>query len=156
MNFRSDFYFGLYFCYSCMINSLHMYRLSTLILILLGCLPHILNGADYYWVGGNGNWSDITHWMTTSGGTAQHNDLPTAADNVFFDANSFTAPNQSITIDLPNVFCRDLDFTAVTNNPALAGQAEYILNISGSARLSATMRYNFGGSLSFQTWMIHK
>ena len=151
MNFRPDFYFGLYFCYSCMINSLHMYRLSTLILILLGCLPHILNGADYYWVGGNGNWSDITHWMTTSGGTAQHNDLPTAADNVFFDANSFTAPNQSITIDLPNVFCRDLDFTAVTNNPALAGQAEYILNISGSARLSATMRYNFGGSLSFQT-----
>jgi len=25
--------------------------------------------TDYFWIGGNGNWSDITHWSTTSGGT---------------------------------------------------------------------------------------
>ena len=27
-----------------------------------------LAGRDLYWVGGTGNWSDIGHWATTSGG----------------------------------------------------------------------------------------
>ena len=48
--------------------------------------------ADYYWIGGSGNWSDISHWATTSGGTVTHPQVPTANDNVFFDQNSFTAP----------------------------------------------------------------
>ena len=42
--------------------------------------------VDYFWIGGTGNWSDITHWATTSGGNTQHNSVPSAADDVFFDA----------------------------------------------------------------------
>ncbi len=44
--------------------------------------------ADRYWVGGTGNWTTTTtNWSATSGGTAGASS-PTAADNVFFDANS--------------------------------------------------------------------
>lgn len=123
-----------------------MFRFSTYCFLVL-LLASRLTAADYYWVGGSGNWSDITHWVTTSGGTAQHNVVPSSADNVIFDANSFSSANQIVTIDLPNVFCRDLDFSAATNNPALGGAGDNILNISGSVRLTAAMRYNFLGSL---------
>ncbi|HNR20081.1 MAG TPA: hypothetical protein PKL45_08870, partial [Bacteroidia bacterium] len=36
------------------------------------------NAADYYWVGGTGNWSDVSHWATTSGGSTFHTQPPTA------------------------------------------------------------------------------
>lgn len=47
--------------------------------------------AVRYWVGGDGNWSDARyHWSDTSGGTPNASFLPTAADDVVFDANSNT------------------------------------------------------------------
>jgi len=48
-----------------------------------------LCAADYFWVGGSGNWSDISNWATTSGGATTHAQAPTSNDDVFFDANSF-------------------------------------------------------------------
>jgi hypothetical protein len=45
--------------------------------------------ATYYWVGGDGNWSDATnHWSNSSGGSPNASYLPTSADDVIFDANS--------------------------------------------------------------------
>ena len=45
--------------------------------------------ADRYWVGGTANWDGTagTKWATTSGGAGGAS-VPTAADNVFFDAAS--------------------------------------------------------------------
>jgi hypothetical protein len=45
--------------------------------------------ANRYWVGGTGTWdtTDTTNWSTTSGGAGGAS-VPTAADAVFFDANS--------------------------------------------------------------------
>jgi hypothetical protein len=47
-----------------------------------------LFAADYYWVGNSGDWSDISHWATTSGGSVKHLQIPTPTDNVIFDTNS--------------------------------------------------------------------
>ncbi len=41
-----------------------------------------------YWIGGNGNWDDETHWSLTSGASSD-NCIPTALDTVVFDNNSF-------------------------------------------------------------------
>src|SRR6186713_898571 len=43
---------------------------------------------NLYWIGNSGNWNDGNHWSLSSGGPA-YGCIPTAADNVFFDANSF-------------------------------------------------------------------
>ena len=44
--------------------------------------------ADKYWVGtGTWNTTNTANWRTTSGG-ATTTSVPTAADNVYFDANS--------------------------------------------------------------------
>ena len=72
------------------------------------------DGTDRYWVGGSGNWSDPAHWSLTSGG-APGACLPSALNNVIFDAASFTAANDSVTLTEDVVFrCnlmvwRDLD-----------------------------------------------
>jgi len=42
----------------------------------------------YYWVGNSGNWREVSHWATSSGGTQLHSNPPGRFDNVFFDANS--------------------------------------------------------------------
>ncbi len=72
--------------------------------------------ANYYWVGGSGNWNEINHWATTSGGSVSHAVTPSAEDNVIFDANSFTAPGQIVTINDDIVFAYTINFTGVPTN----------------------------------------
>ena len=54
-------------------------------------------GAKYYWVGGTGNWTDMNHWSTTSGGTANAPCIPSSKDTVIIDDNS---ANTNFTIQL--------------------------------------------------------
>jgi hypothetical protein len=98
-----------------------------------------------YWVGGTGNWSDIAHWSDTPGGAGGAT-VPTLGYNVYFNANSFTAASQTVTINTTaNV--RNLDWTGVTNTPTLAGSSA--LNISGSLTLVSGMIRTYGGSITF-------
>lgn len=90
-------------------------------------------GTDYYWVGDGGNWSDPTHWATASGGTTKHTDYPGIFDDVFFDANSFTQPDQTVTIDIQNSSCKNMDWTGVTNQPTISSGYQYNMSIYGSA-----------------------
>lgn len=58
-------------------------------LLLLLC--NSSHAANYYWVGGTGNWTDFAnHWATSSGGAIFHVQEPTINDNVYFDDNSFS------------------------------------------------------------------
>ncbi len=41
-----------------------------------------------FWVGGDGSWSDASHWSLTSGGTSA-NKIPSINSKVIFDINSF-------------------------------------------------------------------
>ena len=48
-----------------------------LFITALTCLfTHGTSTQDYYWVGGTGNWSDLSHWATESGGSIFHDALP--------------------------------------------------------------------------------
>src|SRR4051812_12450950 len=79
--------------------------------------------ANYYWVGGTGNWSDFaSHWATTSGGVIFHTTIPGPLDDVFFNANSFTGVNDSVYLDSTLVYCRNMDWTGATNTPVLKKQ----------------------------------
>ena len=119
--------------------------LASCILVFVALHPN--HAADYYWVGGSGNWSDITHWATTSGGAVQQNVVPSAEDNVYFDANSFTGPNQVVTINNQNVFCASMNWTGVTGNPRLVGPVNHAINVSGDLILTSGMNYAFLGNV---------
>ncbi|RYY20957.1 MAG: T9SS type A sorting domain-containing protein [Cytophagaceae bacterium] len=94
--------------------------------------------TDLYWVGGTGNWHDASHWASTSGGAAASTDcVPNVFTNVHFDANSFAAPSQVVTLDQAGQACRSMDWTGVTNKPALSAPARRALTVAGSLTLAS-------------------
>jgi gliding motility-associated-like protein len=115
-------------------------------LLFSGITP--LYASDYYWVGGSGNWSDINHWATTSGGGTKHVVVPSPNDHVFFDANSFTGANQSVYVDLSIATCKNLSIGNVGNTPAFVGGNQ--LKIYGSLTWSKKMNWQFSGKVFFE------
>src|SRR5690606_15343259 len=100
-----------------------------------------LQANDYYWVGGAGNWSDINHWATTSGGTLKHSIVPGSTDNVFFDANSGLTDSDIIDFPAGNAYCQNMSWAGVTTTPLFRNNTNFTLFISGNLELSSTVRY---------------
>ncbi len=69
-------------------------RLSLLFTCLL--LAGSSSAANYYWIGGSGNWNDALHWSSTSGGAAFYSSPPTSVDDVHIDNNSGLSATDSI------------------------------------------------------------
>ena len=92
----------------------------------------------YYWVGGTGNWSDISHWSDESGGTGgAFCNPPRSVNTVVFDANSFKANNCVVTIDAPATCDSMLWIGTVSETPTLNMGAD--LTVSGSMLLQQNM-----------------
>lgn len=99
---------------------------------------------DRFWVGDGGNWSDnATHWSAATGG-APGASLPTSADNVFFDANSFTLAAQTVTVNVAATVL-SMNWTGVTNAPTL-GVSGGQMSIYGSLTFISNMTVNFVGT----------
>ncbi len=124
---------------------------TKLFILIALTFPQLTEAADYYWVGGAGDWSDITNWATTSGGATFHNQAPTADDNVFFDENSFTGPDQVVTVNGGIIFCRNMDWRGATGNPIFRGPAGATLSIFGSLELIGAMQWDFAGAVNFRS-----
>jgi len=95
--------------------------------------------ADRYWVGGTGNWSgaSTTNWSDTSGGTGGFS-VPTAADNVFFDANSNVGTGAfTVTLSTTPRRCNDFTASGLDGIMTLAG-ANQGLTVSGNLTFQAT------------------
>lgn len=102
--------------------------------------------ASKFWVGGTGTWdqSSTTHWSSTSGG-ATGAAVPTASDDVFFDANSGTgtctisanAPCNSINSTNSTLHTLALSASVtVTIGSATAGASSVALDFSGFTALT--------------------
>ena len=106
----------------------------------------------YYWVGGSGNWSEASHWSTTSGGPGGAI-VPGVNNTVYFDANSgFTPSSNTVTVDVSNASCRNMNWTGATNYPAFTtNNGSYNLRINGSLTLIAGMNYSFSGTVYFES-----
>ncbi|HYE54487.1 MAG TPA: hypothetical protein VD996_06570, partial [Chitinophagaceae bacterium] len=63
-----------------------------------------LRAADYYWVGGTGNWNDLNHWRLDSSTGAIPSIVPSSSDNVFFGSYSGLGSSRKITVNA-NAFC---------------------------------------------------
>ena len=100
--------------------------------------------ANRYWVGGTGNWdTTTTHWSATSGGAGGAT-VPTAADSVFFDANS--GSNFTVTINTASRVCLDLTVSGTTGM-TLAGTQT--LAISGNLALPSTgLTWTYSGTVT--------
>lgn len=72
-------------------------------------------GANHYWVGGSGDWSDAAnHWSSTSGGAPGTTTVPTFGNNAVFDDNSGLTAVDIVNIDVA-AEADTLTFAAVSN-----------------------------------------
>ncbi|MEZ5197494.1 MAG: hypothetical protein R2764_14190 [Bacteroidales bacterium] len=113
-------------------------KITFIIIIILFPLFIIGQGDDYIWVGGTGNWSDETHWVSANGG------IPGQDDNVFFNASSFTSNNQTVTIDV-EAFCFRMDWSGATNQPILSGSMD--IHIFSSIIFSPLVNVTYYGDI---------
>ena len=122
-------------------NKLYSIKLTLLFCALF--LSFKISATNYYWVGGGGNWSDINHWRTTSGGSGIPAVVPGSTDDVFFDANSgFTSGSKQVTINVA-ANCRNITVSGNAVPPTFLGTVSTNpLNIYGSAEWQAGMTYN--------------
>lgn len=64
-----------------------------------------LGAANYFWVGGSGDWSDVSNWATTKGGPVLHTILPGTNDVVYV--------YDSVTVSSDTAWCYDLNNNGV-------------------------------------------
>lgn len=115
-------------------------RLTLLLLLcsMAGWMPEAF-GDIYYWVGGQGNWNDLSHWSTVSGSTNAadlHTVLPDQDDEVRFDGNSFTADGQEVRLNV-DATCEDMTWTNLIYKPELVFYSGRELNIYGSLAINS-------------------
>ncbi|MBC7935576.1 MAG: T9SS type A sorting domain-containing protein [Rhizobacter sp.] len=119
---------------------------KQLLIFSLVCLAVQTKAADYYWVAGAGNWSDINHWATTSGGSVKHSIVPSITDDVYFDANSGLLSNADVTLPISGpAYCRNMSWAGVTAAANFRNFGGFILYVHGNLELSATVRYGWQG-----------
>lgn len=104
-------------------------------------------GADRYWVGGTGKWSESSHWSELSGGQAGAS-IPTADDNVIFDANSFSEDYQFVSID-QDAYCHSFSSDKIQYKAAISSGEEVHWYVSGSFILSPGTIFGFRGDIHF-------
>ena len=101
--------------------------------------------AQYYWVGGSGDWDDYAnHWATTSGGSTFHIEAPTSSDDVIFDANSFSETGQTVSIGNEDAICANLNWEGVTDFPSFTAAGSGALEVYGNVTLDADMTCTLG------------
>lgn len=129
---------------------------STALSLAFVLFSTLLSAQTYYWVGNSGNWSDLSHWATTSGGTSYHTELPGPENDVVFDENSFTALGQTVTIDLEYSYCRDFNTLDVEFLPTIQGVGFYDeLNIYGDLLVGPNTIISFRVALLMGDGEVH-
>lgn len=120
---------------------MHMRKL--ILLPILVFMVFQARAADYYWVGGGGNWSDLNHWRLGSTAGPIPSIIPSIADNVFFTAGAgFTAVSKTVTLDADG-FCNNMTWSSVPNSPTFnAANASFTLEVRGDMVLSPITTYN--------------
>ena len=122
-------------------------RFLTVILCFILC-SNLSYSADYYWVGGTGEWSTPSNWATTANGTVLYNTLPGSGDDVFFtDLNG--NPNYTVNINSTTVQCRNMVWQN-TSPASLTGQVNSNLEIFGNITIPVQVSVLFEGNIYFK------
>jgi hypothetical protein len=113
--------------------------------------------VNMYWVGGSGDWTDLNHWVKTSGGSNITGSIPSASDNAFIDQNSGLNSSSTITIP-PGIYSvNDLiisnswDFELLFDGTSTVNDVE--MNIHGDIDFHQNMNLNYSSNnISHNKW----
>jgi gliding motility-associated-like protein len=105
--------------------------------------------ATYYWVENGGNWNDARHWSLTSGGHAGTG-IPSSNDDVIFDENSFSNPNEQVVIT-GTATCHSFQWASIPEYEELLGNSYSNLDIYGSITIEGNIGYKYSGNIHFKS-----
>ncbi|WP_153391964.1 beta strand repeat-containing protein [Chryseobacterium vaccae] len=100
-----------------------------------------ITGRSLYWIGNSGEWHNPLNWSLTSGGVSlgASGCPPNITDNVFFDANSFNANNQVMTIGTStDAYCNNMTWAGL-DQTGIDWQGTKSLNLGGDITLDPGM-----------------
>lgn len=121
------------------VRFLHIRLRGLCLLLSLLSWSAVAHAASYYWVGNGGAWTDMSHWASTSGGAGNaYANVPKSTDNVYFDANSFAADNQRVTI-VGTVTCNNMTWSGDVRQATWTQGAGGVLEVNGDLHYTATM-----------------
>jgi autotransporter-associated beta strand protein len=103
-------------------------------LFLLGGFHSAFAAPAFYWRGGNGNWSDLSKWAESAGGSTAYN-AATYGD-VSFNTSAASDVSQVVVLDADRTF-RGLDFST-------AGTTTIIGNVNRALHLYEQINVNSG------------
>ena len=113
--------------------------LITILSFLTLCQLH---AANYYWVGGTGNWSDLNHWRLGSSTGSIPSIVPSSGDNVFFGSYSGLGSSAKITVN-GNAFCNNMTWeSGIPAASYFEGNGVFTVTISGNLVLASTVTYS--------------
>lgn len=101
-------------------------------------------GRDLYWIGNSGEWHNPLNWSLSSGGPSlgASDCPPLITDHVFFDANSFNADGQVMTIGTQmEAYCNDMIWEGL-DQTGIDWQGSVNLNLGGDITLDPNMKEN--------------
>ena len=125
-------------------------RKQTFLLVIIIILAQgfgDLNAANYYWVGGSGNWSDLSHWSTSSGGNTFHVTIPGTGDNVNFDNNSFPSTGAQVVFNNEFAYVRELRINSSRSPRFSASDSTNVLVISRHAIFEGDFIWDYNGNI---------
>lgn len=88
----------------------------------------VVDLTKFYWIGGSGDWSDISNWSLSSGGSVA-NAIPGLNNPVIFDDNSFTNPENTINLT-SGANCYNINY--YSSDSCSINLASFNLNIDGN------------------------
>ena len=105
----------------------------------------------YYWVGGGGDWSDMTHWSLVPGQVPGDQCPPNIRDNVYFNALSGFADEDEVNINQKHAGVNDFMWEPLTGRPTVVGTDTSTFHIWGSVKLDKTMTFLYPGEVYFES-----
>ena len=106
--------------------------------------------TDYYWIGGQGQWTDLNNWNTENG--LIPSEVPNASNDVYFNENSFTQTGDTVFVNSINPVCKsmiweNIPFEVVFYCDSLNSE----LDIYGSLQLHQNTKNAFNGIIRFKS-----
>ena len=125
-----------------------MKKIKALSLAIGLLLTQFAFSAQFYWVGGSGNWSDFAnHWATTSGGSVFHTSAPGAMDTIYIDNASFLS-SDTLFYDVGTAQVAAVEMSNL-NNPVFLGGVSDVLSVSGGLSINMNINHQFLGNYIF-------
>jgi gliding motility-associated-like protein len=121
-------------------------------LLILMFISSLVTGQEknLYWVGGQGNWSDLNKWRTEAG--LLPDEVPDENTNVFFNQNSFLYPFDTVFITTGNPTCKNMIWQNIQDTVVLFNNnTGSTFNIYGSLTFHPKVYNEYRGTIRFSS-----